>query len=109
MSLKHQTGNILVQGGIILDRARSEVIVCGRTHHLTPLECELLATLMQHPDTVLTRAFLMEKVWRTDFTGDTRTLEVHISWLRRKIEKDSSNPRKIQTVRGVGYMFNTTD
>ena len=101
---KEQAGTIQL-GDVVLDPARQEVTAHGKTHHLTPKECRLLATFMQHPDTVLTREFLMLEVWETDFTDDMRTIEVHVSWLRRKIELDSSNPRLIHTVRGVGYMF----
>lgn len=92
-------------GDLVLHQARQEVNVNGIAHHLTPKECQLLATFMQHPGKVLAREFLMREVWETDFTEDTRTIEVHISWLRKKIEEDSSNPQLIQTVRGVGYVF----
>jgi len=60
---------------------------------------------MQHAGQVLTREFLMQEVWDTHYTGDTRTVEVHIAWLRRKIEEDTGSPQRILTVRGVGYMF----
>ncbi len=91
--------------GLVLDQAGQEVTVNGIAHHLTPKECRLLATLIQHAGQVLTREFLMQEVWDTHYTGDTRTIEVHIAWLRRKIEEDTSNPQRILTVRGVGYMF----
>jgi DNA-binding response OmpR family regulator len=60
---------------------------------------------MQHPGKVLTRSFLMREVWETDFTGDTRTLDVHICWLRRKLGESADEPHHIQTIRGVGYLF----
>ncbi len=99
--------------GLVLDRAGQEVTVNGQAHHLTLKECRLLATLMQHAGQVLTREFLMQEVWDTHYTGDTRTVEVHIAWLRKKLvlslveglEEDTSNPQRILTVRGVGYMF----
>lgn len=96
---------ILKLGGLILDRAKREVSARDKVHHLTPKECRLLAAFMQHPGEVLAREFLMREVWETEFTGDTRTIEVHVSWLRGKIEEDSSNPQLIRTVRGVGYVF----
>jgi len=91
----------------VLDQAGQEVTVNGEAHHLTPKECRLLATLMQHAGQILTREFLMQEVWDTHYTGDTRTIQVHVSWLRSKIEQNSNNPQRILTVRGVGYMFST--
>ncbi len=72
-------------------------------HRLTPTECDLLATFMQHPRQVLSRRFLMHEVWLTDFHEDTRVLEVYVSILRRKIEPDPARPCRLVTVRGVGY------
>lgn len=66
-------------------------------------EFELLALLAAHVGDVVTRAEIFDKVWGTDWLGDMRTLDVHIRWLREKLEDDPSNPRYIQTVRGVGY------
>jgi len=76
-----------------------------RTCKLTPKECKLLELFMSNEGKVLTRKFLMKKVWETDYMGDTRTLDVHIRWLREKIEDDPSNPLYLRTVRGVGYRF----
>lgn len=72
----------------------------------TPKEARLLAVLMQHPGQVVDRATLMREVWKTNFLGDTRTLDVHICWLRRKLEKDPAHPRLILTRRGLGYWLN---
>jgi DNA-binding response OmpR family regulator len=72
---------------------------------LTPKECQLLAIFMRHPNQVLSHKFLMREVWETDYVGDMRTLQVHISWLRRKIEQDPRRPSRLRTVRGVGYRF----
>jgi DNA-binding response OmpR family regulator len=66
---------------------------------------ELLSLLMQQAGTVLTRALLFNQIWGTDWLGDTRTLDVHIRWLRQQIEDDPSRPQYIQTVRNVGYRF----
>ena len=60
-------------------------------HHLTPMECRLLQTFMTYPGRVMSRKFLMRKVWKTEYLGDTRTLEVHVCWLRNKTEKDTRN------------------
>jgi DNA-binding response OmpR family regulator len=77
----------------------------GRPQRLTPKECRLLATFIRNRGQVLSREFLMQEVWETEYYGDMRTLEVHVSWLRAKIEDDRSNPRYLHTVRGVGYWF----
>ena len=70
---------------------------------LTPKTADLLEMLMQHPGEVLKREHLFSKVWETDFTDDTRTLDVHISWLRRAIEENPRKPIFIKTLRGIGY------
>lgn len=74
---------------------------------LTPKECQLLATFMRHQSQVLSHKFLMKEVWETDYVGDTRTLQVHVCWLRRKIEENPRRPSRLRTVRGVGYRFDT--
>lgn len=81
----------------------------SRSYHLTPKECRLLAAFLTHRGQVLTRQFLMKEVWDTDFVADTRTLEVHVHWIRRKIEEDHKNPRHLRTVRGVGYVLRIVD
>lgn len=75
----------------------------GRPRHLTPRLTDLLLAFMQQPGEVLPREALFRQVWRTEYVGDTRTLDVHISWLRKKIEADPRRPRLLTTVRGVGY------
>lgn len=102
--IRPESGRLAV-AGVVLDVELCEVEVDGVAHHLTPKECRLLATLMEHAGQVLTREFLMERVWETTYAEDTQTLEVHISWLRAKIEVDRSHPLRIQTVRKVGYRF----
>jgi DNA-binding response OmpR family regulator len=72
---------------------------------LTHKEFNLLAELMRNPGVVLSRDLLLEKIWGYDYVGDNRTVDVHIRWLREKIEDDPSAPRRISTVRGVGYRF----
>jgi len=77
----------------------------GGPQRLTPKLCALLATFIRNRGQVLSREFLMQEVWETEYYGDMRTLEVHVSWLRAKIEDNPSSPRYIHTVRGVGYWF----
>lgn len=68
-------------------------------------EFDLLYELMKKPGRVLTREMLLERVWKTEFFGDTRTVDVHIRYLRQKIEDEPDHPQYILTVRGVGYCF----
>jgi len=98
---------ILQQGELILNTKRRHVIRGGQENHLTPKQAQLLETFMRHPGEVLTRAFLMKQVWETDYLGDTRTLDVHIHWLRKAIEKNPKSPKYIRTVRRVGYRFDS--
>ena len=72
---------------------------------LNPKEFELLLYLARHRGQVLSRDLILERVWGWDFTGGSRTVDVHVSWLREKIEKDPSHPVRIVTVRGAGYRF----
>lgn len=74
---------------------------------LTPKEFKLLQLLLDHENQILKRKTIMQKVWQTDYMGDTRTLDVHIRWLREKIEDTPSKPKYLRTVRGVGYRFST--
>ena len=90
---------------LTLDLTRKEIRGCNGNNKLTPKECELLALFMSYPGRVLSRKLLMKRVWKTDYAGDTRPLEVHICWLRKKIEGDTQHPRYIKTVRGTGYRF----
>lgn len=86
------------------------VLYNGDTEHrLTPKECRLLLTFLQHRGEVLTRQFLMKEVWETDYIADTRTLEVHVHWLRNKIEFTGRSPTFLHTVRGIGYVFQPKD
>lgn len=93
----------LTAGDLSLDLVSRRVFVDGREIRLSHKEFELLATLMRNKGAVLSREFLITQVWGYDFEGDTRTVDVHVRWLREKIEKDPSNPTHLQTVRGVGY------
>jgi len=79
------------------------VWVGDREVKLSLKEYELLSVLLRHRGAALTRDFLISQVWGVDFAGDTRTLDVHMRWLRQKVEADPSAPQLLQTVRGVGY------
>jgi DNA-binding response OmpR family regulator len=91
--------------GLLLDVANREIATKRKTHHLTPMECRLLAVFMLNAGRVLSRKYLMQEVWQTNFVDDTRTLEVHVCWLRKKIEPDPRRPRYLRTIRGRGYQF----
>jgi len=96
---------LLHQGDVILDRSEHMVKVRGSEVQLTPIEFDLLATLMRSPGQVFTRTQLVDRLLESGFTGLDRTLNVHIRNLRAKIEKDPSVPEYIETVFGVGYKF----
>ena len=92
-------------GDLEADPLQRRVTLGERSIQLKPKEFDLLVYLMQQRGRVLTRDQLLEKVWGYTFGGDTRTVDVHIRWLREKIEEDPSTPRRLETVRGVGYRF----
>lgn len=97
-------GNNLVSvGPIRLDIEHRRVRCLGKNTKLTPRLITLLHLLMDKHGEVVERESLFKKVWETNYTGDTRTLDVHISWLRRAIEVDPDNPKFLKTIRGVGY------
>jgi two-component system OmpR family response regulator len=88
-----------------IDLARHEVTLAGSPISLRPKEFDLLAFLVKNKGFAFSREQLLEKVWGYDYAGDTNTVDVHIYWLRSKIETDPANPSRILTVRGVGYRF----
>ncbi len=96
---------VLEAGGIRLDQERHEVSVRGSQVSLPLKEFELLEILMENRNRVLTRQTLIDRVWGSDYVGDTKTLDVHVKRLRTKIESDPANPRHLITVRGLGYKF----
>ena len=95
----------LAFGDLVVDLDRREILVRGETLHLKPKEFELLEFLARHRGMALSRDLLLERVWGWDYGGGSRTVDVHIRWLRSKIEVDPANPEHIVTVRGVGYCF----
>ena len=92
-------------GGVRVDTDQRRVYVRGEEVHLRRKEFELLHLLVENAGRVLTRAVLIDRVWGTDYIGDTKTLDVHVKRLRSRIEIDPPNPVLITTVRGVGYRF----
>ena len=95
--------NILELGNIKLDLCKHEVYKKGEKIDLTLKEFELLKLLIENKGKVLSRNHLLDKVWGYEYYGETRTVDVHIRYLRKKIEDDSNSEKYIQTVRGVGY------
>lgn len=95
--------DLLQTSGISMDVPGRTVKVRGRDIQLPPKEFDLLQVFLAHPGRVLGRDYLLDRVWGEDYVGDVRTLDVHIRWLREKIERDPSAPEHILTVHGVGY------
>jgi DNA-binding response OmpR family regulator len=100
-----RSGRELVAGPVHIDLAGRRVFCRGQELELQPKQFDLLTYLVRNRGTVLTRDQLLQNVWGYDYVGDTRTVDVHVRWLREKLEEDPANPRLIQTVRGVGYCF----
>ncbi|PSB20748.1 DNA-binding response regulator [filamentous cyanobacterium CCP1] len=92
-------------GDIVLDHQSMAVHVRGQEVSLSPREFRLLKFFMQHPRQVLSRELLVKQVWGQDFLKDPKTLDVHIRWLREKLEVDPSQPQYLITMRGFGYRF----
>jgi DNA-binding response OmpR family regulator len=101
--------NLVVVGPIKLDKENRWVRCFDRQKQLTPRLVALLIALMEHPGEVFDREELFRLVWETGYTGDTRTLDVHISWLRQAIEENPRHPQFIKTVRGIGYRLDVDD
>ncbi|MDK2866553.1 MAG: two-component system, OmpR family, alkaline phosphatase synthesis response regulator PhoP [Clostridiales bacterium] len=100
-----QVSNIINQEGLIINLETHQIFKDGNEIFLTLKEFELLEKLMKTPGRVFTRDELLESIWGYDYIGETRTVDVHIRQLRKKIEKDDKNPELILTVRGIGYKF----
>ncbi|MBU3158573.1 response regulator transcription factor [Clostridium frigoris] len=93
-------------GNLVIDFGKHEVIKSEIRIDLTLKEFELLQILIKNKGRVMTRDFLLDKIWGYEYVGETRTVDVHIRHLRQKIEEDDKNPVYIQTIRGIGYRFN---
>lgn len=99
---KHET---LKFGNLVMNFTRREVTLDGKPIQLKPKEYELLEFFALHKGQMLSREFILERVWGWDYIGDSRTVDVHVRWLRQKIEDHASEPKRIITVRGGGYRF----
>lgn len=95
----------LASGNLVFDLARGEATLNGRLLMLKPKEHALLVFLVRNKGLVLSRETILQRVWGWDFTGDSRTVDVHVRWLREKIEQDPAQPTRLVTVRGMGYRF----
>ena len=96
---------LVVSADLQLDRERREVSRGGRVLRMKPKEYELLLFFLQHPGRVFSREQILDEVWGYDFYGGPRTVDVHVRWLRQKIEDDPANPARLRTIRGSGYLF----
>ena len=92
-------------GDLVVDLAGHTATLRGAPLELRPREFELLALLMSNRGRALTRDQILERLWGHDYVGDTRTVDVHVRWIREKIEPEPSSPKRIITIRGVGYRF----
>jgi len=98
----HET---LTFSNLSINLTRREVIINEEVLAMKPKEYELLLFFAEHKSQMLSREFILERVWGWDYIGDSRTVDVHVRWLRQKIEADAANPTRIVTVRGGGYRF----
>lgn len=103
--LEEEAAGTLESGPVRMDVERHVVTVAGESVAMPLKEFELLEMLLRNAGRVLTRAQLIDRVWGSDYVGDTKTLDVHIKRLRSKVEPDPSAPRYVVTVRGLGYKF----
>jgi DNA-binding response OmpR family regulator len=100
-----QGPSLIVSGDIEIDLERREVRRGGSVLRMKPKELELLLFFAQHRGRVFSREQILDEVWGYDFYGGPRTVDVHVRWLRQKIEPDAANPQRLRTVRGSGYIF----
>ena len=96
---------VLTLDNLVINLTRREVMLNEAPLALKPQEYDLLLFFAEHKGHMLSREFVLERVWGWDYIGDSRTVDVHVRWLRQKIESDPSNPIRIVTVRGGGYRF----
>ncbi|MGH2562568.1 MAG: response regulator [Thermomicrobiales bacterium] len=104
-NISEASGPTFVAGELSIDVPRRQVSLNGQVVALKPKEFDLLAYLAKHAGIVLSRDALLREVWGYDFPIDTRTVDVHVRWLRQKLETEPSQPKRIETVRGHGYRF----
>lgn len=106
-NVKAEEINVFESGHLNVNFERHEVKVNGEKVDMTLKEFELLEILIKNRGKILQRETLLDKVWGYEYIGETRTVDVHIRYLRKKIEKDDKNPKFIETIRGVGYRFSS--
>tara|TARA_Y100000590_G_scaffold375026_1_gene439683 strand:+ start:1524 stop:2252 length:729 start_codon:yes stop_codon:yes gene_type:complete len=104
---ENYSDEIINTGNLIIDKLSRKITLNNQDISLRPREYDLLLHMASNPSRVFTRDQLLQQVWGYEYAGDTRTIDVHVRWLRRKIEKDPSNPILLQTIRGVGYRFHS--
>jgi DNA-binding response OmpR family regulator len=102
---KDDTKQVLYFGNLIINEIRHEATVDGSNLPLSPKEFDLLLFFAKNKGKMLSREYILEKVWGWEYIGDSRTVDVHTRWLREKIEADPKKPNRIITVRGGGYLF----
>ena len=103
---KEEQSDIMVFGDLSANFEKREIRIKGKKIDLTLKEFELLEMLIKNRGKILRREMLLDKIWGYEYIGETRTVDVHIRYLRKKIEDDDKNPKFIETIRGVGYRFN---
>ena len=106
ISISEPESNVLVFGDLTADFEKREILINDKKLDLTLKEFELLEILIRNKGKILTRDTLLDKIWGYEYIGETRTVDVHIRYLRKKIEVDDKKPKLIETIRGVGYRFN---
>ena len=104
-SVVEPESSVLVFGNLKADFEKREIHVKDKKLDLTLKEFELLEILIRNKGKILTRDTLLDKIWGYEYIGETRTVDVHIRYLRKKVEEDDKNPKLIETIRGVGYRF----
>ncbi|MFN0147122.1 MAG: response regulator [Dehalococcoidia bacterium] len=104
-SAPDEGASLIVSGNLEADRERRELRRDGEVVKMKPKEFELLLFFIQRPGRVFSREQILDEVWGYDFYGGPRTVDVHMRWLRQKIEADAANPVRLKTVRGSGYLF----
>jgi len=104
-SVEEKPHEKLVFKNLVINITRREITLDDEPLALKPQEYDLLLFFAQHKGQMLSREFILERVWGWDFIGDSRTVDVHVRWLRQKIEANASEPKRIVTVRGGGYRF----
>lgn len=91
--------------GFVINNDRHEILLAGKPLLLKPREYALLKFFLENPGQVFSRQQLLDSVWDTNFRSDVRTVDVHVRWLRQKVEENSEDPQRICTIRGSGYLF----